>query len=329
MDPLSLLREKVERLTASRAYTGLLAVLKQLDIAGRHYQNGRVDGQDYLHTDALLRLERALTGVLTEVYGLVSGREPAEAHREEVERFVIEDAGLPQRSVALLTQHLDQWRRALEHDLQFAASEQEAYLAFYSAASVVGVLLDDVIRLEAYTGEKRRAEAREDRRAEQGEGGPELDSDEAPVTLDARLRHLLEAYARTFSEADGSGGAPTEDQLRGRLRGFLETVLPATSLLAEPPLRSPSGILRPSFIVAEGDESVVLEVKRAVDTESAFERSFVTEQMMMYLLTSGITRGIIALLPDGGGELSRSEATFGLDGRSHVIVTLRPDSAAR
>ena len=42
MDPLTLLREKVERLSASRAYTGLLAVLKQLDIAAKETGGYRV-----------------------------------------------------------------------------------------------------------------------------------------------------------------------------------------------------------------------------------------------------------------------------------------------
>jgi hypothetical protein len=319
--PLSLLREKVERLTASRAYTGLLAVMKQLDIAARHFQHGRADGQDYLHTDALLRLDRALLGALNEVYGLAGGGDPTEAATGDIERFVLEGAGLPERSVALLGHHLRQWRPLLERDLQFAASEQDAYLAFLSALSVVGVLLDDLTRLEAYTSEKRRAVEREEQRVQ---GGPDeiADGSNGEQALDVRIRNLLQVYVRTFTDPEGA--PPTDDQLRGRLRGFLETVLPATSLMPEPPLRSPSGVLRPSFIIAEGDESVVLEVKRAASTTSASERSFVTEQMMMFLLTSGITSGIIALLPDAGGTFERSEASFGLDGRRHVITTLRP-----
>lgn len=321
MDPLTLLREKVERLSASRAYTGLLAVLKQLDIAGRHFEGGRADGRDYLHTDALLRLERALTGALNEVYGLAGGGDPAEAAAGEIERFVLQGAGLPERSVALLDHHLRQWRPLLERDLQFAASEQDAYLAFLSAMSVVGVLLDDLARVDAYTSEKLRAVAREEQRPEGEE--PEVDgAGNGDQALDVRLRNLLGVYARTFS--DPQGAPPTDDQLRGRLRGFLETVLPATSLMPDPPLRSPSGVLRPSFIVAEGDESVVVEVKRAATSGSASERSFVTEQMMMFLLTSKIAHGIIALLPDAGGELESSEASFALDGRTHVITTLRP-----
>ncbi len=322
MDPLSLLRNKVATLSSSRAYTGLLAAIKHFDIASGHLERGRSGADAYLFTDALLRIDRAFDAVVAELHSLIFTDEAPPNRTEASASRLIDSGALSKRAGELLASHLSSWRSLVDNDLQFAASEQDAYLAYLQAAALFGVLFDEIVQRQAYQSEKEKSEQRlETLGSAAGPQHPERSPN--GTTLRHSLIQLLEAFARTLPEAsNGAPAAPTEGQLMGRLRGFLETVLPASSLLVDPPLRSPSGVLRPSFIVARGDESVVLEVRREAEGREPSNRSFVTEKMMMYLLTSGVGCGVIAYLPDSAGELEVQEASFRLDGRNHATFTL-------
>ncbi len=221
MDPLSLLRNKVATLSSSRAYTGLLAAIKHLDIASGHLERGRSGADGCLFTDALLRIDRAFDAVVAELHSLVFTDEAPPNRIEASASRLIDSGALSKRAGELLASYLSSWRNLVDNDLQFAASEQDAYLAYLQAAALFGVLFDEIVQRQAYQSEKEKSEQRLETL---GSAGRPQHPERSPngTTLRESLIQLLEAFARTLPEAsNGAPAAPIEGQLMGRLRGFL------------------------------------------------------------------------------------------------------------
>ena len=311
MDVLATIRKRIDELASTPSYTGLVAVSKHLEVADEHFDRASSGGGAHLYTDALLRCNRALMGLLREAHRLLEG-DDLERHPFDIERHFRSGGGLGSPASERLENYLSTWRDPSLIDQQQVPGRQEAFLALLDLSALFSVVLDRIAEIQAYRLEKGRIA-----------NLPTNGSDGAPLA--ERLVHLLMAFASSLPEP----GTPSssEPRLQGRLRGFLETVMPGTALMVDPPLKSPSGTLKPNFILAEGDESVVLEIRSVASDRGESlvrDRRRVTEQMMMHLLTSGIANGIAVLLPASSTELAVEDATVRLDGRVHTIATLLP-----
>ena len=152
MDLLKLLKGKAEYFSASEDDRGVSSVVSHIEIAERHYENGK-SGDDYLFNDVIYRSNQAFEGALKEAYRIIADKNPNKITPHKIEKYFEENDVLKERVLQLFTNYRTEWRNKSTHDYKLYFSEQEAFLAIVNISAFINILLEQMVEKQAYNKE--------------------------------------------------------------------------------------------------------------------------------------------------------------------------------
>jgi len=312
MDLVETLKKKIIALEEGEYIPGLKAVLSHIETAFRHLSRGQESDDDTAFTDAIYRTNQAFEGSVKEAYRVLAGQDPSRKRPYDIENYLELNNVFRSRVLNQLTVYRTQWRNPSAHDYKLNFDESEAFLAIVSVTAFTCLLLDQIAERLAYTRSRAEAEA------QKAELAATL-AETINADLLVRVTELLTQFcAIHFPSSAESFGKPTEPQVIGALHGFLASAAPELIVQTEARLDSEKHF-RADLLVTRGDERLVIELKRRLVRPSYMNA---VAQIEQYLLIGGIQSGVLLFLPDGPGEMERSDSTVSsLDGR---LVILSP-----
>jgi len=306
MDLFATLKHKIDPLDDGEYMPGLRAVLLHIETAHRHLARGQSAGDETAYTDAIYRTNQAFEGSVKEAYRVLAGQDPDRKRPYDIEKYLEDHRLFRERVLRQLTNYRTEWRNPSTHDYKLDFDESEAFLAIVSVAAFACMLIDQIAERLSFTKAQAEAEARKD------EIRSSLVTTQSSSLLD-RAAGLLKQFVSTTAH---TGGAQRyEAQYVGALHGYLSTVAPEIQISMEERL-SPSVNLHADLILRNGDERVIVELKRHFrrNTQMAIA------QVERYMLASGIRDAILLLIPAEPGPVTMEEQPVpGIQGRLLVI----------
>jgi len=290
MDLLRLLKEKAKYFTISEEDTGVSSVVSHIEIAERHYENGK-SGDDYLFNDVIYRTNQAFEGALKEAYRIIAGKDPDKLTPHRIEKYFTENDVLKERVLQLFTNYRTEWRNKSTHDYKLYFSEQEAFLGIVNISAFINILFDQMVEKRAYDREAKELKRSQDVNS--------FAAEEYESILD-KVVNLLFLYSREVPAKVSGAAIPriTEAELIGSLTAFLNnlaeeiSVFPEFFISREQEKRQ----YRADFFLQQGEEKLIIEIKNPTYGLSRILNSG-TEQLLSYLTASRVTNGILFIPP--------------------------------
>lgn len=314
MDLLQEINKRIEALGASAVRDGLAAIVQHIEVAERHLANARREAREEYFNDVLYRTNQAYEGMLREAYTVLVGKPPSNLSTHGIEQFLLRQGILSERAIDLLKNYRQNWRNPSTHDHRLVFRDHEAVLAIVSVSSFAVVLLERVIGAASF------AEAEKE-----GKKPVPLPPATKHKPLADRLAQLVRQFGTAYVTADFVRAPYFESQLLGQLRAFIAAAEPALSATPEASIGGKSGI-KADMLIQDGDETVLLELKRRIATEDSFESAL--SQVTHYLAKAGLKDGILFAPPWTLGEdLTINEVAREQDGNSVRILAVLPPLA--
>jgi len=285
MDTLEYLRNKAERLSVLLPKSGILAVLRHIEIAEQHFHRGREEGESDLFSDVIYRANQAFEGSLRESYSILAGKNPSKKRAFDLEAYFADNKIFHDRVTDLFTNYRKKWRNPSTHDHLATFSESEAFLSLLSVTSFAGVLIDQMIEHLAFEYEKNRLAK------DSGKIKKELDKHSKEPFVD-RLTVALQK----FVSQPTLNNVHSEVELAANLNAYLASILTSIETIHEPLINDSQGEMRPDFAITEGKSKAVIELKRfRVWNDKIVQTA--KDQVRRYMNAMDAKVGIILFVP--------------------------------
>ena len=282
MDLVDTLRNKIQALGDEECVPGLKAVLLHIETAFGHLSRGQEKGEDTAFTDSIYRTNQAFEGSIKEAYRVLANKDPGRKKPYEIESYLEKNGIFKPRVLSQLTTYRTEWRNPSAHDYQLNFDESEAFLAIVSVSAFSCLLLDQITERVAYN-------------AAQAEAEREIQTGIQSINA-ARAIGLLEwvtelcLHFLPHSEVDmRSGPAGRQAQFIGGLSGYIATVAPELAVHPSPAF----GRMGSDFVIAHGDDLVVVETKSRYDSDTL--RWALARLQQVLRADRGVTKGLIIL----------------------------------
>ncbi len=317
MDLLNLLKEKAEYFSTSEADRGISSVVSHIEIAERHYENGK-SGDDYLFNDAIYRSNQAFEGALKEAYRIITGNNSDNITPHKIEKYFEEKKVLKERVLQLFTNYRTEWRNKSTHDYKLYFSEQEAFLAIVNISAFINILLDQMVEKRAYDKESnylKKSPTAKDLKPE------------SKVLIDIVIE-LLTSFSKEVPDKVSGGTLPrvTEMELIGSLTAFINNLTEDINVYPEYLISRKEDDRRyhADFFLQRKDEKLIIEIKNPAHGISRVLNSG-TEQLLNYLTASGVTNGVLFIPPmTKDEELEILKITKKIGSISYNLVQIFP-----
>lgn len=284
MDLLNIIREKAKSFGGTTAGEGVDAVIHHIDIAESHFNSAKSTGE-YLYTDVIYRTNQAFEGVVKEAYRILAGGRPERKKPHEIEKYFETNDTLRSRVLAQFTTYRTEWRNKSTHDYQLFFSAQEALLAIASVTAFANILLDQMLETLAFETEKEKLEKAPDRSVRLANSYPTLSFRDQCI-------ELLNSFSKELKIETDESIPSTEQELQGRVAGFISTLDPSVEVLTEYPINYASGKLNIDLLLRRGNEAIIVELKRP-SLEYHRKALNAKEQLRHYLIASKLKHGIV------------------------------------
>jgi hypothetical protein len=305
MDLLELLRRQLDSLADGLHINGFRSVMRHIEVAESHLARGVQQKDDTAFTDAIYRTNQAFEGSIKEAYRVLAGKDPQQSNTYKIENYLQTNEIFRERVLAQFRNYRTEWRNPSTHDYNLDFDESEALLAIVSVSAFAKLLLDQIAERLAF--DAASLELRENPPPSVEGGGQDLVGRVAGY-----LHEFAEIYAPSHSLPSDN-----EAQLIGTLTAFLSAVAPDLEIAVEAVIGAPAGSggsRRADFIVSDGQQTVVIEVKRRYLRSLA---ALGVEQVKSYISMTNSVGGVIFFAGDPGDEFvverrELSEASQGL-----------------
>lgn len=311
MNLVDSLRKQIDSLPPGEYKPGLEAVLLHLDTAFRHRQRGIDKGDDTAFTDAIYRSNQAFEGSIKEAYRVLAGMDPGRTTPFKIETYFENNQVFRERVLKQFTNYRIEWRNPSTHDYKLDFDQSEALLAIVTVAAFSSMVLDQIAERISYLKTVEEVEA-------------QRSSTDIPrasahgMSLQMSVAALLKEFSKTHTGAAVGGGAQSESQVLGALRGFLDTRDPDLRVQSEYLLNKDKPF-RADLFVTRGDERVIVEIKRRLH-RSTYHNSLA--QLEHYMLIGSISAGVLLFLqPDGAPLEERSVPVEQINGSITVLAS--------
>lgn len=286
MDLLKLIGDNSNALAGSTFETGLGAVIRHLKRAEVYLLKGREqDDEDYFN-DVIYRTNQAYEGILKEAYELFTSKVGSKLRTTALEQHFANESILSARVSSAFQTYRQEWRNPSTHDHRLFFSEQDATLALSTISTFVYLLLDQMIEVRASQLQQERTE----RASTKKEIPLKTDKSLAQVVAGTLMDHALSDALAGFSKQT------REIEIIGTVHGHLAAALPRIKVDQEPVIQSAAGRLRPDLVLQDGQNTVVVEIKRltAAPGESVMQGCVKLES---YLAATETCEGVLYLVP--------------------------------
>lgn len=317
MDILSIVKEKCKTFAGTSSELGLDAVIHHIEIAERHFDQGRVSG-DYLYTDVIYRTNQAFEGALKEGYRVLAGCAPSQKKPFEIENHFGVKGVLKGRVLSQFTTYRKEWRNQSTHDYQLLFSSQEALLAIVSVSAFFNILLDQMLETHGFEMEKMRLEKMSKSLFADVENFDQLEF----------MQKCTEILSHFWSELKSDSQntlAYSEYELLGRMAGFVAAADKNIKITTDKVIEAGSRTARIDLYLEKDNRTVIVEVRTAKGIEWRRRSREGVMQAKIYLAALGKSEAIVFVGPrNSDDEIALSDMREELGGVVNSIVLIAP-----
>jgi hypothetical protein len=290
--------------------SGILAVLRHIEIAEQHFHRGREEGESDLFSDVIYRTNQAFEGSLRESYSILAGKDPSKKRAFDLEAYFADNKIFHDRVTDLFTNYRKKWRNPSTHDHLATFSESEAFLSLLSVTSFAGVLIDQMIEHLTFEYEKSRLAKHSEKIKK------ELDKHSKEPFVD-RLTVALQ----NFVSQPTLNNVHSEVELAANLNAYLASILTSIETIQEPLVNDSQGEMRPDFAITEGKSKAVIELKRfRVWNDKIVQTA--KDQVRRYMNAMDAKVGIILFVPStpSNGKTKGFTMATPLDDDRYLVI---------
>lgn len=318
MDIHKKIETQIEEIRADEDSNFIDSLGTHLERAELYYNQG-INEDEQFFNDVIYRANQAYEGALKEAYKILGGKTEKKAFREtpnNIEDYFKNNSIFKDRVLQLFENYRKEWRNKSTHDYKLVFDEDEAFIALTSVASFVHLLLKQIQEKIAYNKEQEKLEDEKQVEAQLNE----ILKDES-IDLSSKTIKLIEKFAEG-NELLHHEMQLSEANLMGMLHGFISKAGKKLQIKRSPSINPKKGMLRPDFLLEYQDEKIILEVKRFLREGS---RKQGIEQILHYLVNSGIKSGIIYFTSTSAGEpdLKSQKIIKNIEGEDYSIYIVR------
>ncbi|MCE8019317.1 hypothetical protein HOP51_04165 [Halomonas sp. MCCC 1A11036] len=317
MDLLNIIKSKVQIFQGTGSQQGLEAVVHHIEIAESHFGQSKNLGE-HLYTDVIYRSNQAFEGALKEAYRVLKGEDPSKLSPYKIEKHLESEGILKERVLSQLTNYRTEWRNKSTHDYQLFFSSQEAMLAIVSVSAFFSILLDQMMEKHFYETEKARL-------SKVAKSLFEDVPDYGSMEFIQQCVELVTHFGTELQRDKPDRSQLKEQELLGKLSGFIAASDPQIRISTEKPINYASGRLRVDMLLEKGDDAVILELKNSPHEWRRRAREGV-EQLRHYLIASELSHGIVFIpaLRPGWKHTVNEQSIDAPHGKLHIAV-VAPD----
>lgn len=277
------LRKKIEVLGHGDHTSGLKAVLSHVEVAFRHLARGQYQKDDTAFTDAIYRTNQAFEGSIKEAYRVLAGKDPTKKTPFSIEEYLENKSVFRERVLNQFKTYRTEWRNPSAHDYKLDFDENEAFLAIITVSAFACLLSDQIAEKLSFETSKITAASlpREITR-----------NAEAATFFDQVSALLLKFVSEEATHLQA--GNVTEAQIVGALHGIFDAIRPDIEVALDPRL-APDSKYRADLVLTDGNEKIIVEVKRLSRSISIAAGR---EQVERYLEVSGLKKALLVYVPD-------------------------------
>lgn len=321
MDLLKLLKTKAEYFTSSEDDSGVLNIISHIEIAERHYSLGKL-GDDYLYNDVIYRSNQAFEGSLKEAYRIIAGKDGNNITPYKIEQYLEKNDILKERVLQLFTNYRTEWRNKSTHDYKLYFSEQEAFLAIVNISAFINILLDQMIEKRAYVAESKLLEDK----------SINLKSMTENTGLLERTIEMLKLFSLNIPEKYEKDTIHQirEVEIMGSLNAFLNKINPEIQVFQEYSIIDKDTKSRriADFLLMSKNEKLIIEIKNPIRRHSRILSNGV-EQVLNYLLYSGVSQGILFIPPVNKEKLELVPLVKKIGNKEFRIIQIFPKNLVK
>jgi hypothetical protein len=294
MDVLKIIANQIKDLKALESSAFLDQIYNHLERAELYYNNGLIDG--HFFNDVVYRTNQAFEGSIKEAYKVLGEKTDEETLRitpYNIEKFFKENNIFKERVLKLFENYRKEWRNESTHDYSLILDENEAFLALVNVTSFVHLLLKQTQEKVSYNRVFQKPTSAS---LKQG-----VEAIKASLSsLSERVISLIKLFNKEELTPDLN-----ESQMMGMLYAFLVKSDDSLLVSREPSISNEFINIRPDFIIASQEESIILEVRRL----SHLNDHASVQQVARYLELTGITKGIVYMFTTNVSKIELN-ATF-------------------
>jgi len=293
MDLLKLINDKCSYFSDTSAIKGLKSVILHIEMAERHFENGKKEDDDRFFTDAIHRSNQAYEGSLKEAYQMLTGKKPNKMSPYEIEQSFQKDLILKERVLTFFENYRRDWRNTSTHDYKLFFSEQEAFLAIVNVCAFFNILLDQMIERKAYNKEKIKL----------SESGVISQKQVKYKSLIEQISSLLVDFPNHVLTKNESDSTPQyfHNERIGMLAAYIDSSDTEIEVTTDYSIINGGRRLYTDMLVRKGESSLVLEIKVAT-RNNADLLSAGQNQLSRYMDAADFKNGILYILPKGSGS---------------------------
>lgn len=308
MDLLAALNTKIDSLPDGEYVRGLRSVLSHIEIAFEHLERGRTSNQDSAFNDAIYRTNQAFEGSVKEAYRVFNSCDPGNKSTFDIEKFLEEKNKLKPRVLSLFSNYRKEWRNPSTHDYILCFDENEAFLAVISVTAFTCLLVDQILSHLSYDAVKSETKGKIKSK----------DGNEALIDVIKRAALALPNQINQnkfimFSESSAISS----------MAGIISAISPNAKIEMESSLSNESNA-RADLLVSDGNNKVIIEMKRSYFTTSALALG--KSQLEKYMSISGILNGVLVFAPHESKDLEITEHESSIPEGKIIVISPKKNS---
>lgn len=315
MDILQTIHDKTRLLPQDNLALGVKAVITHIETAEKYLIRAKKENDENLFTDVIYRTNHAFEGILKEAYSILAEKDASRKTPNEIEQYLADHNIFKPRLMDLFKNYRTEWRNPSTHEYNLFFSEQEAFLAIVNVSAFVSILLDQIIEKINYTAEKAKADS-------QAASVIGEIANYSQMSLEQKLAGLFLAFSKDFITSQKANKDIREYEVFGLISGFFSAIDPTIKMEQEVSLGTERRLIA-DMVFSFRDEKVIVEIKRMMAVKHF---SSAQDQLSMYLLKSGINKGILYFVPSSPTDEMKSDNVSTNYGKQELsIIRIYPE----
>ncbi|TGK79290.1 hypothetical protein EHQ23_16910 [Leptospira bourretii] len=307
MNLISIIQSHIDSILETRELNGLKEIIRHLRRAEELYLKGKNTDEKEFYTETILRNNLAFEAILREAFHVYSKSQMDSKSLFEIENYFLNENILSERILTEFKNYRQKWRNLSAHSYSIYFDEHDALFSLTSLYGFSSILLSEILRRVIYENELSMAN-NEEKPKEQNQKLVDFVTEliiKWANTLDVKKEYQLK-----------------EIEITARLQAFLEIHSPKELKIDYEYIAGSN--IRLDFLITQGTEKVIIELKRGLYITSVKES---LDQLKKYMQLISNADGIVFLYSPGFENLVGMDIyTFDFSGETRNARVIHPAS---